>query len=200
MSSQEVDSSHNADDRLPKSMRETLAHIRRVQQLLGDVCARLIERARIHDLSKLQDPEASTFAKMTEKLAGCTYGSDEYKGFLSEMKPCLEHHYANNRHHPEFWPNGTKDMNLLDLIEMIVDWKAAGERHTDGSIAKSLDHNKVRFGYGEELDNILRRTAAELWPAYLEPWHCYGCGQGGCVGNCCSQCGARKNDYTAPVK
>ena len=30
-----------------------------------------------------------------------TYGSDEYKACLTEMKPALDHHYAANRHHPE---------------------------------------------------------------------------------------------------
>lgn len=149
---------------LAGSMRETLAHIRRVQELLAHVVTKLLKRARLHDVSKLSEPEASTFAEMTSKLKGCSYGSDEYKGFLAAMKPALDHHYANNSHHPEYWPNGTKDMSLLDLIEMLIDWKAAGERHADGSIAKSLDHNKGRFGYGDELDLILRNTAKELWP------------------------------------
>lgn len=182
---------------LPGSMRETMSHIRRVQKFLGDVAQRLIERARLHDESKLCEPEASTFAVMTAKLKGCTYGSDEYKQFLAEMKPALDHHYAHNTHHPEHWHGGIKDMSLLDLIEMLVDWKAAGERHADGSIGKSLDHNKGRFGYGDELDAILRRTAAELWPEWREEWHCFGCGCGGCVGNFCAMCGAGKNDYTA---
>lgn len=29
-------------------------------------------------------------------------------------------------------------MDLLDVLEMLVDWKAAGERHKDGCIYKSL--------------------------------------------------------------
>lgn len=183
---------------LPDSMRETAKHIRRVQQLLNDVVTRLIDRAMRHDTTKLHEPEASTFAVMTAKLKGCTYGSEEYKGFLAAMKPALDHHYAHNTHHPEHWRGGIKDMSLLDLIEMLVDWKAAGERHADGSIAKSLDHNKGRFGYGDELDAILRRTAAELWPAWREPWHCFACGCSDCDGNFCVMCGAGRHDFDAP--
>jgi len=180
---------------LTESMRQTIAHIQRVQALLSEVVANLLERARVHDNSKLHDPEADTFAVMTAKLAECTYGSEEYKGYLREMKPALDHHYAHNRHHPEHWPDGIKDMSLLDLLEMMVDWKAATERHNDGSIVKSLDHNKGRFGYGDELDAILRRTVLELWPDWREPWHCFGCGAGGRIGNFCAMCGAGRGDY-----
>ena len=184
------------------SMQETLKHIRRVQEMLGDVARRFVERARIHDVSKLHEPEVSVFAEMTAKLKGCTYGSEEYKGFLSAMKPALDHHYAHNRHHPEHWSGGIKDMSLLDLIEMLVDWKAAGERHADGSIEKSLDHNKGRFAYGDELDAILRRTAFELWPAHRERWHCFACGNSGAESYFCEMCGAGKHDFDAkePVK
>ena len=178
------------------SYAETVKHIRRVQALLDDVVGRLLQRARNHDASKLAEPEASVFAEFTAKLKGCTYGSDEYKGFLAAMKPALDHHYAANSHHPEHWANGVKDMSLLDLIEMLCDWRAASERHADGSIAKSLDINVKRFGYGDELDAILRRTASELWPTHREPWHCFGCGAGGMQGNFCEQCGAGKDDYT----
>lgn len=179
------------------SESETIKHIRRVQSLLADVSNRLFLRAIAHDVSKLEEPEASTFEEFTAKLKGSTYGSPEYKQFLADMKPALDHHYANNRHHPEHWAGGIKDMSLLDLIEMLIDWKAAGERHANGSIEKSLAHNKGRFGYGDELAAILQRTALELWPVSREQWHCFGCGAGGMQGNFCEMCGAGKLDYEA---
>jgi len=83
--------------------QETLRHIRRVQQLLSEVVSNLLARAVVHDQSKLCDPEASTFAEYTSKLKGSTYGSPEYKQFLAEMKPALDHHYAENSHHPEHY-------------------------------------------------------------------------------------------------
>lgn len=182
-------------DNLNESNAHTLAHIHRVQALLAEVSRNLIARAIQHDQSKLCEPEASVFAEYTAKLKGVTYGSEEYKSFLSAMKPALDHHYACNRHHPEHWSGGIKDMSLLDLIEMIVDWKAATERHADGDIEKSITINKSRFGYSDELESIFRRTVYELFPTYREPWHCYGCGASGCQGNFCEMCGAGKNDY-----
>ena len=146
-----------------ESEKETIKHIRRVQQLLNEVVANLMERARVHDTSKLEDPEAEVFDKCTAKLKGLTYGSDEYKACLAEMKPALDHHYANNRHHPEHWAVGIQDMSLLDLIEMIVDWKAATERHADGCIKKSLEINQERFGYSNELKFIFNNTVNELF-------------------------------------
>jgi len=53
-------------------------------------------------------------------------------------------------------------MNLLDLIEMLCDWKAAGERHDNGSIQRSLDHNRERFKISPQLHEILLRTAIDL--------------------------------------
>lgn len=182
-------------DILNESNAQTLAHIHRVQALLADVSRNLIGRAIRHDQSKLCEPEASVFAEYTSKLKEVTYGSDEYKSFLSSMKPALDHHYAYNRHHPEHWSGGIKDMSLLDLIEMIVDWKAATERHADGDIEKSITINKARFGYSDELEAIFRRTVCELFPKYREPWHCCGCGMSGCQGNFCEMCGAGKHDY-----
>lgn len=175
--------------------KETLRHIYRVQSLLREVVDNLLRRAIAHDWSKLCEPEASVFAEYTAKLKGMTYGSDEYKQCLAEMKPALDHHYQSNGHHPEHWPNGMRDMSLLDLIEMFVDWKAATERHADGSLDRSIEINQARFGYSNELKGIFLRTAAELFPSWNEPWHCFGCGAGGCVGNFCYQCGAGKKDY-----
>src|SRR6187402_2291843 len=113
---------------------DTFRHIERVRNLLGEVVADLLRRAADHDQSKLLPPEVDLFTEYTPKLAGVTYGSPEYQGFLRDMKPALDHHYANNRHHPEHHKNGVNDMTLIDLVEMLCDWKAASERHNDGNI------------------------------------------------------------------
>ena len=113
----------------------------------------------MHDASKLKDPELSVFDEYTPKLKGSTYGSDEYKGFLEGMGVGLKHHYEVNDHHPEHFPNGIHDMNLLQWIEMLADWKAATERHTDGDLRRSIEQNAERFGYGAAMADILLSTA-----------------------------------------
>ena len=84
------------------------------------------------------------------------YGSVEQ--FLEGMGEGLAHHYACNRHHPEHFENGVRDMNLIDAVEMLADWKAASERHADGDILKSIALNAERFGYSEQLSDIMRNT------------------------------------------
>jgi hypothetical protein len=53
-------------------------------------------------------------------------------------------------------------MSLLDLIEMLADWKAAGERYKDGSITQSLAHNRERFEMSDQLFAIFENTVREL--------------------------------------
>lgn len=54
---------------------------------------------------------------------------------------------------------GINAMTLIDLVEMFCDWKAAGLRHEDGNIYRSLEINKERFGIGDQLTQILKNTA-----------------------------------------
>lgn len=57
---------------------------------------------------------------------------------------------------------GLHGMSLLDLVEMLCDWKAATLRHADGDILRSIDILQERFGYSNELRRILLNTVAEL--------------------------------------
>jgi len=143
------------------SREDTLEHIFKVRHNIAVILQKISERSYVHDASKLEDPEKSTFDKVTPRLKGLTYGSDEYKASLVTMQGALDHHYANNRHHPEHFEDGIKGMTLVDLIEMFCDWCAATERHEDGDIEKSITHNGQRFGYGEVMSSIMSNTAKE---------------------------------------
>ena len=138
---------------------KTFRHIERVRNLLNACVLDLMKRGELHDQTKLESPEVELFTEYTSRLANSTYGSDEYKQFLKDIKPALDHHYANNRHHPEHHKNGVDDMNLLDIVEMLCDWKAASERHNDGNIRKSIEHNADRFNLSPQLVRILENTA-----------------------------------------
>ncbi|MGG3800624.1 DUF5662 family protein [Metabacillus fastidiosus] len=167
-------------------IRDTKEHIAQVREFMLIFAQGLIQRALVHDHSKLQSPELEIFTKYTPKLKNSTYGSDEYKTFLKEMQVALKHHYENNSHHPEHYKkyvcNGCfieykehlntcscgyshfqeepdiKQMDLLDIVEMICDWKAATMRHADGDIEKSIDINQKRFKYSSDLAEIFHNT------------------------------------------
>lgn len=138
---------------------DTFRHIERVRNLLNMFVRELLERGELHDQTKLESPEVEAFTEYTSKLAETTYGSPEYESFRAAMKPALDHHYANNRHHPEFHKDGIEDMTLVDLLEMMADWKAASERHNDGNIFKSIEKNASRFKMSSQLCKIFENTA-----------------------------------------
>jgi len=53
-------------------------------------------------------------------------------------------------------------MNLFDVIEMLMDWKATGERHADGNIFRSLEINIKRFDISPQLAEILKNNCEYL--------------------------------------
>ena len=144
------------------SKEDTEDHINRVRELIRHCRENLSSRGLDHDSSKLQTPEKEIFDEMTPKLKASTYGSDEYKMMLDGMKPALDHHYTANSHHPEHYPCGVESMTLLDILEMLCDWKAAGERHANGTIERSLTVNRERFKIDDQLFSIFENTVREL--------------------------------------
>jgi hypothetical protein len=137
---------------------QTMRHIETVRNYLGACIRELLTRQEQHDQSKLDPPEVEAYDAITHQLRGLTYGSDEYREVMRAQRPAIDHHYQHNRHHPEFHAHGYRDMTLIDLLEMLCDWKAATLRHADGDIQTSIVINQNRFGYSEELATIFRNT------------------------------------------
>lgn len=144
------------------SRADTLFHSQRVGELMIAMVKEMLDRSHCHDRSKTQSPEVEIFDEYTPKLMGMTYGSDEYEQARAAMGPALTHHYMENRHHPEWHRNGVNDMTLVDLVEMLADWRAATERHSDGALGRSLAINRERFGMSEQLTRILENTAVHF--------------------------------------
>ena len=140
------------------SRADTLEHIKEVNSNLIESAKELLDRAKIHDESKLFSPEVVLFDEMTPKLKNLIYGTEEYKKSLEKLKPALSHHYRNNSHHPEHYDNGINGMNLYDLVEMFCDWQAAVKRNKNGDLMTSIDINKERFGMSEQLVSIFKNT------------------------------------------
>lgn len=140
---------------------ETLKHIYAVRALLFTIIKELDHRAQVHDQSKLESPESEIFGEYTPQLEVTEYGTDAYNDLLEKVKPALDHHYAKNRHHPQHWPNGINDMTLIDLIEMLCDWKASSERNKNGNLRQTIDHNAERFEFSDQLRQIFENTLRE---------------------------------------
>lgn len=142
------------------SRAETLAHIHRVRDFLGEVAAELLERGRVHDASKLGPEEKPFFDRETPKLKELTFGSDEYKASLARLGEGLKHHYAANTHHPEHYAEGVAGMDLFDVVEMFCDWRAAAERNANKTV--NLPMCVDRFKIEPQLAAIFKNTLERL--------------------------------------
>lgn len=117
------------------STGDTKKHMIRVAELIHEARYKLLHRAIDHDLSKLLPPEKEAFDEITPLLKGSTYGSPEYRATLDRMRPTINHHQTTTRLHPEYFGDeGISGMNLIDLVEMLCDWKAASERRVADAI------------------------------------------------------------------
>lgn len=170
-------------DELRETRDATMEHIASVRQSLDAVANVVRVRGRNHDRSKLSPEELPYFA-VASSLKTLKYGSREYQRALKQLGPALDHHYANNRHHPEHHEHGIKGMNLVDAIEMTVDWHCAAQRHgADHNIFKSINHNRMRFRIPVMTASLLWNTATDILGEEPEEGYemtriheCVGCG------------------------
>jgi len=147
------------------SRPDTLRHSLRVGELIIVLVTAALARATKHDLSKTEPPEVEAFDTAARQLAEMSYDSDEYQASLDQLGEALEHHYKVNRHHPQHWgAAGIGGMTLVDVIEMLCDWKAATERMKPGTgdLAKSIEIAKTRFRLSDQLAAIFVNTAVEF--------------------------------------
>lgn len=146
---------------MTESQADTINHIGKVQSNLSKAIYNLNDRKDMHDRSKLEEPELSGYEGLSQALKGLTYGTPEHRAAFAPYKEIIQHHYAANRHHPEHWQMGVTDMSLLDIIEMLADWKAANDRN-GGDFGHSIQVSVSRFRISEQLHAILINTAKEL--------------------------------------
>lgn len=144
---------------LAESKLDTVEHIETVRKYIKLITDRLTQRGIDHDKTKLESPEAEGYAQFNDRLKDLTYGTPEYTQNLEDLKPTLNHHYAKNKHHPQHYKNGINDMTLIDILEMMCDWKASTFRQHDGNLLQSLEKNAELFGIQKQLLQILSNTA-----------------------------------------
>jgi len=130
-----------------------------VRYWMTDFQNQLEARAKVHDDSKLKEPEKSTFDQWTPELKRVAFGTEEYKLAMAGMGEGLAHHYRVNTHHPEHYQNGISGMTLPDLVEMFCDWVAAAQ---DKSRTLDIAYCAERFGLPLELQMIFANTLREI--------------------------------------
>lgn len=115
-----------------------------IQALTHEMERRAIE----HDLSKLSPDEVRGFIRINRTAREHPYGSPEYIASMEAEKGeggCIALHYARNSHHPEHHERDA-DMGFLDVIEMVLDWKAAADSYGQQTLRKGLErHRETRL-------------------------------------------------------
>lgn len=146
------------------SSADTQAHIDKVRWYLRNlVVSNFLERAEEHDASSLKDPEKRLFDTYRPLLNSLEYNSSEYMAALMNLRDGLAHHYERNSHHPEHYENGVDGMSLFDVMEMLIDWKAAIDRKgTEESVLGNFNATCERFSISPQLANIIRNTVNEI--------------------------------------
>lgn len=139
-------------------------HKQSVKAGIQRIIIMLSQRGDRHDNSKFSIDEFDGFYNINSKMSNMKFGSPEYISSLSEIKETLDIHYKNNSHHPQHFENGISGMDLIDLIEMIVDWKSASYAYDDSetTFEHSLEINRERFNIDNQLYSILLNTAKNL--------------------------------------
>lgn len=134
-----------------KALLTTMQHREAVADLLHNLADYFRARAREHDRSKLSLDEFGGFVRINHAARDNDYGSEEYmEALASEKGPegCITLHYSRNPHHPEYHVSPS-DMGLLDLIEMVIDWKGASIVYGRATMREGLKVHRERFAFAD---------------------------------------------------
>ena len=112
-----------------------------------DLSLLLLQRASIHDNSKLIGPELEMLATL--------YGNQE--SFINptvqlsaQQREMIERHWENNRHHPEHFDD-IHSMTELDIIEMCCDWYARSLQYGTDFLDFIKTRQETRFHFPDDM-------------------------------------------------
>jgi hypothetical protein len=189
---EERDLPENWDEMVDWFEKRTAKHIKLVQKYCkkiadyDDYFAELIERGKVHDQSKYEDPEIDPYVYISWKYK-CKDDGKEFevpKDIDDQMNKATEHHIRNkqNKHHPECHcekevalinrkdrdkpPDEIVDatkMPDLDLAEMCADWFAMSEEK-GGTPKNWADKNvNVRWKFTDEQKDLIYELIEKVW-------------------------------------
>lgn len=147
-------------DRNFRFLKNLHEHRDRVAKYLNRFACQLIGRGDIHDNSKFGPQEFPLYANAIDDFEKYPFGSEGYLKVKESIASATAHHFKYNRHHPEHHANGFDDMDLVDLMEMICDWKAATLNHPEapGDMRRSLEFAIKKYNISPQLAKILENT------------------------------------------
>ena len=149
--------------------KRTMKHIEMVQKYCkkiadySDDFKDLIERGKVHDASKYEDPEIDPYVYISWDYK-CKDDGVDFElpdGMEDRMNEATEHHVNSNKHHPECHSDkkgkinrenrdkapdeliNATEMTDLDIAEMVADWVSMGVEK--GNSAKTWADKNVNI-------------------------------------------------------
>jgi len=141
---------------------DTIVHVSEVAENLEICASNLRQRGHAHDRTKFQPMEFDAFVSTREKLKRAKFGAPEQQECVDTIRQAVDHHHANNQHHVQYYSDGIKDMSLLDILEMICDWRAATRRNSESRFKGFLEVAIKKYNISPELEKIIQTTLKEL--------------------------------------
>lgn len=140
------------------------AHRFRVFQYMNAIAQEVMQRGNNHDSTKLHSPELEIYARNVDEFDKHPFNSEGYNKAKAVIKEATDHHFKHNRHHPEHFPDGIEGMNLVDLLEMVCDWKSATLNHPEqpGDMYNSLKVAVDRYNISPQLALVLYNTMRDF--------------------------------------
>lgn len=112
-----------------------------------ELSKKIIERAIIHDNSKLDDNELKNFLELKIKEKAFKNAKSLLNDYEKEK---ISVHWKKNRHHPEYF-NNIEDMQEIDIIEMVCDWFSRSLQYGTDIIEFAETRQKNRFKFSEDM-------------------------------------------------
>lgn len=144
----------------------------------------LLERKKVHDASKFEEPEYTPYLFVTWKYK-CRKDGEEFevpKEIEERMHEATLHHVTTNSHHPEYHsprkdglinrenreapPKEIVDatsMPDIDVAEMCADWMAMSKELGSGPKSWADKNINVRWKFTEAQKKLIYEIIRECW-------------------------------------
>lgn len=147
------------DQNQSTALARIMRHIELVRISLEKISQEFRIRGMKHDLSKFRRDEFQGFCRIGAAVEDHPYPSEEYFQAMKDNEEVVNLHKKRNSHHPEFHEEPAS-MNWLDIIEMVVDWRAAWEAYgSDISWNSNIFDQLERFEFTPEQEWLIREVA-----------------------------------------
>lgn len=79
------------------------------------------------------------------------------------LNSAVNNDHTFKRHDPEFFGvDGIGGMDLIDLLVMVLTWKAEADIHIYDNINSAIKVCRKRYGFSDELEKVIRNTVFDI--------------------------------------